>query len=224
MIYFVQAEGIGHIKIGFTDGEDVNGRIATLQTASPVRLRLLGAIPGGMEEEKDLHRRFAAARVQGEWFKPVAELLALIAPADALVCGKVEVVAQSVQIRVLTIGRKQFTKSLFDQLPTGDAIDWESARPDCDLVDRGAIWGWVTNSAGLWMVWESGGILRKCRFSEMVSVGKTREFKEEARAYDSTNTIGINSEKYGKIEMLYRKTWGKCYRRWMALGQLFIGV
>ncbi len=115
MIYFVAAEGLGHIKIGYTGGEDVGVRLADLQTASPVPLKLLSTIPGTMEDEKDLHRRFASARVCGEWFKPTNELLALIAPVDVLACGKVEVVTQSVSICVLTVGRKQMSKAMLGQ-------------------------------------------------------------------------------------------------------------
>src|SRR5262245_55030947 len=116
MLYFIQAEQVGHIKIGLTDNDDALVRLATLQTGSPVPLRLLGTIPGTMQDEKDLHRRFAASKVCGEWFLPTPELLALIPAVEPLVCGKVEVVSQSVQIRVLTVGRKQFTKALLAQL------------------------------------------------------------------------------------------------------------
>lgn len=54
MIYFIQAEGIGHIKIGFTDKDDAALRLAELQTGSPVPLRLLGVSPGDVLAEKNL--------------------------------------------------------------------------------------------------------------------------------------------------------------------------
>lgn len=58
VIYFAEAVGVGLIKIGFTESLDAEVRLATLQTGSPVPLRLLGTMEGTIEEEKDLHRRF----------------------------------------------------------------------------------------------------------------------------------------------------------------------
>lgn len=168
MIYFAQAEGVGHIKIGFTDGQDAGDRLASLQTGSPVPLRLLGTIPGSIEGEKDLHRRFAAARVCGEWFKPVPALLALINPSEPLTCGGVGVSERSVSIRVLTVGRRQFTKTLLFQLPvwwldwgrvaaeyirrTPAGIDPETFAQNGDiynleLLTPAPVWGWVRAEA-----------------------------------------------------------------------------
>lgn len=127
MIYFIQATGIGHIKIGYTDADDALIRLASLQIGSPVPLKLLGTIPGSLEDEKDLHRRFGSARVTGEWFKAVPELLALVPSSEPLICGDAEVIERSVSIRVLTVGRKQFTRSLLKQLPCADHIDWLGA-------------------------------------------------------------------------------------------------
>jgi hypothetical protein len=164
MIYFIQADGIGHIKIGFTDNEDAMARLNNLQTGSPVPLRLLHVMPGTMEDEKNLHRRFAATGVGGEWFRPTPALLALIPEAAKPSCGGVEVVERSVSIRVLTVGRKQFTKSLASQLPTKPLYDWRKAiqvgrglfetatgiSPEeaaaARVLDRlleDGIWGWV---------------------------------------------------------------------------------
>lgn len=141
MIYFIQAEGIGHIKIGFTADADAAIRLAQLQTGSSVPLRLLGTIPGELEDEKNLHRRFAASGVGGEWFMPVPELLAAIPPSNSPRCGAVEVAERTVSIRVLTVGRKQFSKALLEQLPLGDAIDWYS------LV--GELWSqWTASKPG----------------------------------------------------------------------------
>lgn len=78
MIYFIQAQGIGHIKIGFTDGDPLV-RMSQLQPSSPVPLVLMATTSGTQEVEKQLHKRFAEHRVRGEWFKPVSELLTYIA-------------------------------------------------------------------------------------------------------------------------------------------------
>jgi hypothetical protein len=127
MLYFIQAEGVGHIKIGFTADDDAAARLATLQTGSPVPLKLLGTVPGTMDDEKNLHRRFASSKVHGEWFKPVPDLVAIIPPTVLPMCGSVQVVEQTVSIRVLTVGRKQFSKALLEQLPRVTYIDWEDA-------------------------------------------------------------------------------------------------
>lgn len=75
-VYFVQQGEDGPIKIGFSD--DVEHRLATLQTGSPYPLRLLLVIPGSQSKEASFHSKFADARLSGEWFRPVPELLSFI--------------------------------------------------------------------------------------------------------------------------------------------------
>jgi hypothetical protein len=76
-IYFVQAGPGGPVKIG--RAHDVTRRLQTLQTASAVRLILLGSIPGGARVESRLHQEWRRLRLQGEWFRPDAALLEYIA-------------------------------------------------------------------------------------------------------------------------------------------------
>jgi hypothetical protein len=76
-VYFVFATESERIKIGYTQGPP-EGRLQTLQTGSPEVLEYLGAIPGTLALEAELHRRFAASRVCGEWFQRTAELVAFI--------------------------------------------------------------------------------------------------------------------------------------------------
>ncbi len=224
MIYFVQAEGVGNIKIGFTDSVDASDRLSTLQTGSPVPLRLLGTIPGTMDDEKDLHRRFASARVVGEWFKPVSELLALIAPADPLICGKVEVVEKSVQIRVLTVGRKQFTKVLFDQLPTDDLINWldvwstvenEGDLSESQAFEDGSFWGWVDT---------------KYQSNSGIRSGPFVIFERDARLWKSLVLSSLSSSDFpgntsAAIKKSMQQFWSACVLRWThPSNQLFIGV
>lgn len=71
-VYFIAAE-TGQIKIGVSC--EVKKRLATLQTASPVRLSLLMVLRGGYELEAELHKRFSNFRRNGEWFEPSAEIL-----------------------------------------------------------------------------------------------------------------------------------------------------
>jgi hypothetical protein len=77
MIYFVQCEATKLVKIGVTN--DVRRRMAMLATGSAAPLKLLGIAEGDAEAESDLHQRFAAQRVRGEWFQIDAEIDAEIA-------------------------------------------------------------------------------------------------------------------------------------------------
>lgn len=79
-IYFVQAEGepASPIKIGFTAGKTTEKRLKSLQTAHPKKLGVVTTIPGTLRQEQDLHERFKAYRLQGEWFSASPELLAWI--------------------------------------------------------------------------------------------------------------------------------------------------
>jgi hypothetical protein len=72
--YFVQAENGGLVKIGKSN--NIRSRLTTLQTGSPVRLAIIGAIRG--DREAELHLRFKGLRSHGEWFKPNAALLLLV--------------------------------------------------------------------------------------------------------------------------------------------------
>ena len=65
-VYFIQAGFHGPIKIGVA--HDIEQRMASLQTAHWQKLRLLGTTPGGFALERDLHRKFAEQRLNGEWF------------------------------------------------------------------------------------------------------------------------------------------------------------
>jgi hypothetical protein len=75
-IYFLQPSHGGPIKVG--RAARVEYRVATLQAACPYELKLLATMPGGVHEERALHRRFASQRERGEWFKPCREICDLI--------------------------------------------------------------------------------------------------------------------------------------------------
>lgn len=75
-VYFIQSGDDGPIKIGIAD--DPVTRLRHIQTGSPERLTLLGTLHGGQDREKVLHAYLAAFRHRGEWFKPCAEVLAVV--------------------------------------------------------------------------------------------------------------------------------------------------
>ena len=77
MIYFIEMEKSGFIKIGYTAG-NAERRMAQLQTGQPLKLKLLGTIPGEREGEIGLHREFEEFRINGEWFIPNEYLITII--------------------------------------------------------------------------------------------------------------------------------------------------
>jgi hypothetical protein len=78
VVYFVQSAANGKIKIGKTTGNPA-GRMYGLRCGSADELNLLGVIRDAPEAlEKDLHRRFAASRERGEWFRPSPDLIAYV--------------------------------------------------------------------------------------------------------------------------------------------------
>ena len=66
VIYFLEAEGVSVIKIGFT--ENMQNRVSKLQLTSPVKLTLLKTVKGTLGTEQTLLRVFQKHRLHGEWF------------------------------------------------------------------------------------------------------------------------------------------------------------
>lgn len=73
-IYFVRAGD--RLKIGFT--RNVKRRLSQLQTFFPEPLELLGAIPGSLLMEQEVHRHFGHLNITREWFNVEPELLVYI--------------------------------------------------------------------------------------------------------------------------------------------------
>lgn len=65
-VYFIQEGGDGPVKIGFSKRPE--RRPQKLQTGNPRELLLRHVLPGDRAIEDQLHRRFAPARIRGEWF------------------------------------------------------------------------------------------------------------------------------------------------------------
>jgi hypothetical protein len=76
LVYFISVES-DLIKIGYTT--NLSARLRSLRTAHPNELRIVLAIPGSRDDERELHRRFAEFRVGREWFrrsKPIDDYIA----------------------------------------------------------------------------------------------------------------------------------------------------
>lgn len=72
--YFIQGDLGGPIKIGWALNPIV--RLRELQCGSPVKLSIAGIITGDCERE--LHRDFSRARLLGEWFANIPDLVDFI--------------------------------------------------------------------------------------------------------------------------------------------------
>lgn len=75
MIYFLKNGDA--VKIGYAASPSL--RTDYLQTGSPYRMEVLGAIEGGYEDENALHQRFAHLRISGEWFRLDKEMIFFLA-------------------------------------------------------------------------------------------------------------------------------------------------
>lgn len=73
-VYFVRCGDT--VKIGTT--RDVQKRIAALQTSSATKLVLIKKIEGGRDVEAEMHARFTAHRLNGEWFKIAGDLAVFV--------------------------------------------------------------------------------------------------------------------------------------------------
>jgi hypothetical protein len=68
--YVIRQPGSNLVKIG--KATDVNARLKTLQTGMPDEIEILSVING--DHESYLHKRHAAERVRGEWFRLTTEV------------------------------------------------------------------------------------------------------------------------------------------------------
>lgn len=76
-VYFVRDTATGQIKIGYASKPW--GRFSKIQTDTPAQLEMAAVIEGDLDVERELHVRFAHARLRGEWFRPSADLTAYLA-------------------------------------------------------------------------------------------------------------------------------------------------
>ena len=85
-VYFLRAGETGPVKIGWT--KDVADRRRVLQTSHPELLRVIRVVDGTPALERSLHDRFRALRLQGEWFRFDADMLAMALPDVGLPAPK----------------------------------------------------------------------------------------------------------------------------------------
>jgi hypothetical protein len=66
-VYFIGSGGNAPVKIGFAIDPEL--RLRELQCGNHTVLRVLATTPGGQRLEAEYHKRFAAHRIRGEWFR-----------------------------------------------------------------------------------------------------------------------------------------------------------
>jgi hypothetical protein len=99
MIYFILAESLDAVKIGFTKKNPLM-RMSELQTGCPVALTLLHFGQGGFLQEQHFHKAFKQHNLHGEWFRysAIAHLILAIDPrrfhATCKVCSRQRPVTQ----------------------------------------------------------------------------------------------------------------------------------
>src|SRR5438067_407003 len=76
IVYFIQSKNGGPIKIGLS--RRPVKRLKSLQIGRHDELQIVAQAQGTLADERGLHSKFAKYRLQGEWFEPCEELMALI--------------------------------------------------------------------------------------------------------------------------------------------------
>jgi hypothetical protein len=66
-IYIIGFDGDDRVKIGITG--DLKARLRSFATGNPSEIKVHVAFSGNVRDERELHRRFAADRLKGEWFR-----------------------------------------------------------------------------------------------------------------------------------------------------------
>lgn len=96
-IYFFQIDTPDKfIKIGFATNVAI--RLSNVRVSSPYPIEVLAVIPGSEIFEAEIHQKFAAQRVQGEWFRPTPEILAFIETLkDTVLSAKKETLTHDVE-------------------------------------------------------------------------------------------------------------------------------
>jgi hypothetical protein len=118
-IYFLRGIHGGPIKIGYTS--DVRERRQRLQRHYKCKLKVLAAIEGGVQDEKEIHARFAHLRIgKTEQFRPAAELMDYIGaprvlPEDLKAVKRYDQAVVRIQRAVPYTRRKITTSTVRDE-------------------------------------------------------------------------------------------------------------
>lgn len=131
MVYFIEAVGVGLVKIGFTDGEP-EVRLRQLQTGCPHKLRLRMAFAAERSVEQWCHEKFGHLRTGGEWFQLTLEIEAFIAAVRWVwpKQDRIEARLDRIEARLADLESRGISVDLADD----DGPDWMGG-----LLDRSAL-------------------------------------------------------------------------------------
>ena len=82
MIYVIQGQMGGEVKIGYTAASSVTSRVGAIERKEGRKMRVLRSMEGTKAHEAALHDRFKEHRISGEWFAPHPDLMAAIPSID----------------------------------------------------------------------------------------------------------------------------------------------
>lgn len=120
MIYFIQGQETGRIKIGYVERDTVLAaihRMRLFQVGSPDRLTLRLVLPGVRDRERKLHGQFGADWSHGEWHFPSPKLVRLIAEGRRQAAIDLVRNLRTFQIKLTTDGHKVFASPRGAMLP-----------------------------------------------------------------------------------------------------------
>lgn len=81
-VYFLQASPTGPVKIGLSF--EAAARVAGMQTASAIELKVIRSIAGSGLTETWLHRQYRKLRIRREWFDFAESMLTIEPPAELI--------------------------------------------------------------------------------------------------------------------------------------------
>jgi hypothetical protein len=67
VVYCIQNVVTKNVKVGYSDGPP--DRLPNLQVGNEAELVVIATMPGGVIEEKEIHRRLGDRLMRGEWFR-----------------------------------------------------------------------------------------------------------------------------------------------------------
>lgn len=80
-VYFATCREASAVKIG--SSVDPHSRLYEIQVGCPLEILIEAVVPGGVEQERAMHRRFEDDLIRGEWFRLTEMIEAIIAANPA---------------------------------------------------------------------------------------------------------------------------------------------
>ena len=75
-VYAIRMGASGPIKIGYS--KDPVSRLKQMQTGCAEKLKIIGTMPGGKLEEKNIHMALSSEKLSGEWFNNSTSVISFL--------------------------------------------------------------------------------------------------------------------------------------------------